>query len=1007
MSGTPSLAEAGVLELYVFAQDQIGAGVYVALTIEVLSGNRAPKLVSPIQDYNAAQGAVMVLPVAAAFAELDKEDALKYGATLSDGSALPDWLHFDTATGVFSGTPTVLNAVDVTVTATDRSGASVSDTFDISVNVFGVYVRGGAGADVLHGGTGSDGIFGYAGNDSLNGGDGNDEIDGGLGDDRMSGELGDDTYLVDSAGDVLVELPGQGSDTVKATLSWTLGDDLENLVLDGAGPLAGTGNSLDNVLTGNAGDNVLKGAAGNDTLSGGRGSDVYVFNRGDGQDTIDNLDVLGSVDVLRFGIGIMPNDIIALDTGYSVVLKLKGSSDQITIRGHHGDHTDDAGVQADRSIDRIAFANGESWDYAMLEEVIDRASTNQAPVLAAPLPALRAGAGMAFTYTVPVATITDPDPWDSISYRATLKDGNALPAWLKFDPATRMFSGTPALTDVGAAFQFVLWGTDNYGSAKGQVVSMTVTAPNRAPVVAAPIADQTAAQGAAFTYAFAATAFTDPDSGDALTYSATLADGGVLPAWLKFTPATRTFSATSSVAGTVGIKLTATDKSGLAVSDVFNLAVTIQNLTRTGTAGVDVLNGAAGNDTLNGVGGNDTLKGFEGNDTLNGGVGDDAMSGGTGDDLYMVDAAGDTVIESAGEGNDQVQSSVSVVLAANVETLVLTGTAALNGTGNGLNNTINGNAAANLIDGAGGADVMAGGAGDDTYSVDNAGDVVIEAASAGSDTIISALTWTLPAGVEKLTLSGTASTNATGNDAANVLTGNSGTNVLDGGAGADTMSGGLGDDTYVVDIATDSVIENAAAGTDLVKAAVAYTLGNNLENLTLSGSAAINGTGNTLNNVLTGNSGVNTLTGALGNDTLDGGAGADILIGGTGADTYRFGHGYGADTIQENDATGNTTDVLQFLEGVSSNQIWLRKVANNLELSVIGTDDKMTVSNWYLGNQYHVERLTTSDGKALLDSQVQNLVNAMAAFAPPTAGQTTLPANYANSLNPTIAANWR
>ena len=81
-------------------------------------------------------------------------------------------------------------------------------------------------------------------------------------------------------------------------------------------------------------------------------------------------------------------------------------------------------------------------------------------------------------------------------------------------------------------------------------------------------------------------------------------------------------------------------------------------------------------------------------------------------------------------------------------------------------------------------------------------------------------------------------------------------------------------------------------------------------------------------------------------------------------------------------------------------------MSNNLEVSVIGTTDKFTISNWYLRNQYHVEQFKTSGGATLLDSQVQNLVQAMAGFAPPAAGQTTLPANYASSLQPTIAANW-
>ena len=96
----------------------------------------------------------------------------------------------------------------------------------------------------------------------------------------------------------------------------------------------------------------------------------------------------------------------------------------------------------------------------------------------------------------------------------------------------------------------------------------------------------------------------------------------------------------------------------------------------------------------------------------------------------------------------------------------------------------------------------------------------------------------------------------------------------------------------------------------------------------------------------------------------------------------------------------------QFTAGIATDQIWLRKVANNLEVSLIGKNDKMTISNWYLGNQYHVEAFQTADGKTLLDSQVQNLVQAMAVFAPPAAGQTTLPANYQALLGPQIAANW-
>ena len=141
--------------------------------------------------------------------------------------------------------------------------------------------------------------------------------------------------------------------------------------------------------------------------------------------------------------------------------------------------------------------------------------------------------------------------------------------------------------------------------------------------------------------------------------------------------------------------------------------------------------------------------------------------------------------------------------------------------------------------------------------------------------------------MENLTLTGAGNVNGTGNTLANILTGNAGSNILNGLAGADTMAGGAGNDTYVVDNAGDLVTEGANAGTDLVQSSVTtYTLTANVENLTLTGSGAISGTGNTLNNILTGNGGVNTLTGLDGNDTLNGGAGADTLIGGLGNDTY-------------------------------------------------------------------------------------------------------------------------
>lgn len=308
---------------------------------------------------------------------------------------------------------------------------------------------------------------------------------------------------------------------------------------------------------------------------------------------------------------------------------------------------------------------------------------------------------------------------------------------------------------------------------------------------------------------------------------------------------------------------------------------------------------------IRGLGGADTLIGKGGNDRLNGGTGADSMTGGNGNDTYVVDTAGDTVTEGAGAGSgiDTVEALINHTLAANVENLKLMGTAT-SGTGNALNNVITGNASNNVLNGLAGADTMQGGLGNDSYFVDNVGDVVIENAGQGTDWLYTSVTKALPKNVENLWLLGTDNINGSGNALANIIQGNSGNNVIDGRLGADTMYGGLGNDTFYVENAADVVSENSAAGVDKVFSNLAnYTLGANVENLTLAGlriltndsdalvlvSAGVNGTGNALANVIDGNSGANVLRGMAGNDTINGNAGNDYLDGGTGADTMAGG----------------------------------------------------------------------------------------------------------------------
>ena len=183
-----------------------------------------------------------------------------------------------------------------------------------------------------------------------------------------------------------------------------------------------------------------------------------------------------------------------------------------------------------------------------------------------------------------------------------------------------------------------------------------------------------------------------------------------------------------------------------------------------------------------------SLFGNTGNNLLDGGAGADAMSGGLGNDTYFVDDAGDAVIEGAGQGNDAVFASINYGLTANVETLVLQGGADLQGFGNGLANSLFGNTGNNLLDGGAGADAMSGGLGNDTYFVDNSGDVVIEGAGQGNDAVFASVNYGLTANVETLVLQGGADLQGFGNGLANSLFGNTGNNLIDGGAGADVMS---------------------------------------------------------------------------------------------------------------------------------------------------------------------------------------------------------------------------
>ncbi len=766
--------------------------------------------------------------------------------------------------------------------------------------------------------------------DSLIGSGLADTLDGGAGNDTLVGGAGNDTYLVNSSGDVITEASGQGTDLVIASASYTIGANVENLTLTGDGAISGTGNTLNNLIAGNGAANTLDGGTGSDTLTGGAGDDIYVVdNAGDqvievsggGNDlvqssisytlaaNVENLTLTGSAGII--GTGNALNNVIV---GNSAANTLVGGAGMDTLQGGAGNDTYDVDDIGDVVIESAGGGTDlvrSLVSYTLAAEVENLTLMGTASISGA-------GNGLNNQLTGNTAANT----LDGGAGADTLVGGGGNDTYVVDSDTDVITEASGQGTDIalasvsytiGANVENLTLTGSSAINGTGNTLNNLITGNEAANTLDGGTGVDTLTGGAGNdTYIV-------DNTGDKVIE---VAGGGtdLVQSSISYTLAAEvenlTLTGSAAIAGT-----------GNALNNVIvgNSAAN----TLTGDAGMDTLQGGAGNDTYDvddigdlviesvsggtdlvrslvsytlaaevenltlmgtssisgaGNGLNNQLTGNTAANTLDGGAGADTLVGGGGNDTYVVDSATDVITEASGQGTDIALASVTYTIGTNVENLTLTGSAAINGTGNTLNNLITGNSAANILnggdgldtlDGGAGADTLVGGAGNDTYLVGDTGDVLTEVAGAGTDLVQSSISYTLGANLENLTLLGGANINGTGNTLNNVLTGNSGANVLDGGTGADSMLGGAGDDTYVVDNTGDRITENSGQGTDLVLSSISWTLGSNLENLTLTGSTAISGTGNSDNNRIIGNAAANTIDGGAGADTLDGGAGND------------------------------------------------------------------------------------------------------------------------------------
>lgn len=814
-------------------------------------------------------------------------------------------------------------------------GGTGADQIDATAATIFVTALGGDGADVIQGGASDDTLYSggnensiYAFDDAstFDNGTDRDTINGGGGNDRISAGYGDS---VDGGGGVNTLVLSFGGATSGVTFngsaliggSVTIGGgtitNIENIQLI-------NGSAFADVITlpTLSGTSTVNGGAGDDQLTGG-GSAV-IFNGGEGNDTLigssanDTLDGGAGADSISGGGGDDTIYLRASDIAAGETIDGGSGTDTISVQySSSSDFTDLTGATFS-NVERLS-AGSVRLSFAQLGafQALQTGSIQLTTGGSVSLSGVTLGVYGTITLAdeATVFDMTGAVLQGGTGQEFTLRGGSAADVITTLDGIDLINGGggNDTINSGGGADRLTGGtGVDTFNAGDGDdIISITA-----ADYAAGEVYDGGAGNDSLYvngTVDISGSTLTSIETLGVDLFGAVSLTGAQFQSFSKIIAPgysgyvsenlTLTTGGTITFGGQVDqliLKLAAADTS-----------IDLSGMTSTLASGATVT-GNTGNDTIIGTQYGDALNGGAGNDRLDGGAGADQMSGGSGDDTFVLNSDGDRVSEVANGGNDTIESSVSITAAnaTNVETLRLTGTAAVSATGDSNANVLIGNSAAN---------VLSGGGGNDTYILTDLLDTVVESANQGTDTVQLTLAaggaYVLAANVENLTVAG-GTTEARGNALANVITGGDaghwlygeggndtvtggsaidtlfggdGNDTLDGRAGADNLLGGLGNDIFIVDQQADLVFENAGEGTDTVVSTSNFYLYANIENLTLAADAGdIFGVGNELANTILGNQGANTLLGGGGGDTIRGGAGIDIIYG-EGSDDQLFG----------------------------------------------------------------------------------------------------------------------